>query len=90
MGPINTLELYEIPIPNLYRPVAVDVDPVDRKLYWTDVERRTITRADLDGANDEILVNFLQGKWTYLIKYWHCAIPFGYYSYWPTSLSPFF
>ncbi|XP_072048536.1 low-density lipoprotein receptor-related protein 5-like [Amphiura filiformis] len=53
------LELTEIPTIDFFRPTAVDYDPVDRKLYWTDITRGTINRANLDGTNEEVLFSFL-------------------------------
>nr|XP_006822973.1 PREDICTED: low-density lipoprotein receptor-related protein 4-like [Saccoglossus kowalevskii] len=44
-----------LPIPGLSRPIAIDFDPVELKLYWTDISLRTISRASLDGSGMEII-----------------------------------
>ena len=36
--------------------IAIDYDPVDRLVYWTDDEVKAIRRSDLDGGNDEDIV----------------------------------
>jgi hypothetical protein len=35
---------------------SIAIDPVDRKVYWTDVNNYVIARADLDGSNAENVV----------------------------------
>jgi len=32
--------------------IAIDFDPVDRMVYWTDDETRTVSRAFLNGSGD--------------------------------------
>ena len=61
-GPADTLELTRIPLDDVLVPVAVDYDPVEQKVYWTDVRRRTISRAYLNGTDQEVVVSFLLGK----------------------------
>ena len=36
--------------------IAIDYDPVERLVYWTDDEVKAIRRSDLDGGNDEDIV----------------------------------
>ena len=60
-SPIATLDFVEIPLQNVDRPVAVDFDPVEQKVYWTDVSRDTISRASLDGSNQQLIVSGLTG-----------------------------
>ena len=36
--------------------IAIDYDPIDRLVYWTDDEVKAIRRADLDGSNDEDII----------------------------------
>lgn len=36
--------------------IAIDYDPVDRHLYWTDDEVRAIRRSELDGSDPRVLV----------------------------------
>ncbi|XP_072045347.1 scavenger receptor cysteine-rich domain-containing group B protein-like [Amphiura filiformis] len=58
-GPMSTLQLVEIPLQNVQRPVAVDFDPVDQLVYWTDVTTNTINRASLDGSNQQVVISNL-------------------------------
>ena len=44
------------------RPVAIDYDPIDGMVYWTDVEHSSISRAFLDGTGSVVLLTGLQGK----------------------------
>ncbi|XP_072018651.1 low-density lipoprotein receptor-related protein 6-like [Amphiura filiformis] len=55
-GPIDTLQFTLIPLQDVQRPVAVDYDPVEQRVYWTDVRKRTINRAFINGtAQEEVL-----------------------------------
>lgn len=38
-----------------YRPIAVDLDPVDKKVYWSDITSKVIKRVNLDGTYEEIV-----------------------------------
>lgn len=40
---------------NISRPVAVDYDPVDGKVYWTDVSLKQIARAYPNGSELEVI-----------------------------------
>ena len=40
---------------NLSRPVAIDYDPLEDRLYWTDVTLKTISRAFLNGSLVEVI-----------------------------------
>ena len=42
-------------VTGLSRPEQIAVDWVNRKLYWTDHQRRVIERSDLDGRNIELV-----------------------------------
>ena len=44
------------------RPVAIDYDPVDAMLYWTDVSHSSISRSFLDGTGIVVLVTDLLSK----------------------------
>ena len=63
-GLIETLEFEQIPLENISRPVAVDYDPIEGKVYWTDVVHKTINRAYVNGTGQEIIVqlSILEGK----------------------------
>ncbi len=40
---------------NITRPVAVDYDPVDGKIYWTDVTLKLVARAFPNGSSVEVI-----------------------------------
>ncbi|XP_072018610.1 uncharacterized protein [Amphiura filiformis] len=58
-APLDTLEFEALPLQNIVQPVAVDFDPVEHKVYWSDVGRRIISRAKLDGTEQQVVVGFL-------------------------------
>ena len=64
----NTGEIYKVPLvvpgtpcqplaikTNISRPVAVDYDPVEGKVYWTDVTLEQVARAFSNGSEVEVL-----------------------------------
>ncbi|KAK7483356.1 hypothetical protein BaRGS_00025416 [Batillaria attramentaria] len=55
---VETLSNIVIPIPGVYNPIAVDYDPVEDRLYWTDVGIRQILSAHLDGSGVRIVRHF--------------------------------
>ena len=40
---------------NISRPVAVDYDPVEGKIYWSDVTLKLVARALLNGSSVEVI-----------------------------------
>ncbi len=52
-GPIDTLEFTQIPLLDVQRPIAVSYDPIEQKVYWTDILKRTISRAFLNATEQE-------------------------------------
>ena len=46
-----------IPLQNLRDVLDVDFDPVEGRLYWSDWDRFTISRAFLDGSDQEVISN---------------------------------
>jgi hypothetical protein len=50
---------YVIPIEtvSVQNPYAVCYDPVDERVYWSDVDTHTINSAQLDGSDAKVLVN---------------------------------
>ena len=65
----DTGEIYKVPLEvpgtpcfplgidtNISRPVAVDYDPVEGKLYWTDVTLRLVARAFANGSSVEVIM----------------------------------
>ncbi|PNF27659.1 hypothetical protein B7P43_G15338 [Cryptotermes secundus] len=47
---------FVLPLSGIKHAIAVDYDPVDGYLYWTDDEARALQRARLDGSRQENLV----------------------------------
>ena len=48
--------LTSLPIENIIsRPVALAYDLVDDRVYWTDVTRKAISRAFLNGSSEEVI-----------------------------------
>ncbi|XP_078347608.1 low-density lipoprotein receptor-related protein 4-like [Oculina patagonica] len=48
------------PIPidlNMYRPVALGLDIVENRIYWTDTSRNTISRVFINGSSPEVIVS---------------------------------
>ena len=41
-----------LPVSGLRQAVAVDFDPVDKFMYWSDVEKLEIKRSRLDGTGN--------------------------------------
>ena len=49
-----------IPVPieiNMYRPVALGLDIVENRIYWTDTSHNTISRAFINGSSAEVIVS---------------------------------
>ena len=42
-----------VPVPGIQHAVAIDFDPVDKFIYWSDVEAFEIKRAKTDGTAKE-------------------------------------
>jgi hypothetical protein len=56
----NTKKLFSedvvLQVEGVKHAIAIDYDPVDRLVYWTDDEVKAIRRSDLDGGNAEDIV----------------------------------
>ena len=65
----NTADIYKVPLAvpdtpceplairnNISGPIAVDYDPVEGKVYWTDVTLKHIVRAYPNGSDLEVVV----------------------------------
>ena len=63
-APLDTLEFTPLPLRDITGPAAVDYDPVEHKLYWSDIARGTINRAKLDGSEQEVVLEGLGGTYT--------------------------
>ena len=58
-----TGEFHAVPLSGHDNPIALDFDPVDRKLYWTDVAAKVIKRSDVNGSEEEIVRLLDDGKY---------------------------
>ncbi|XP_025083263.1 low-density lipoprotein receptor-related protein 4-like isoform X2 [Pomacea canaliculata] len=54
---VDTGSNFVIPIDGLSNPIGIDYDPVDGRLYWTDVIEKTIRSANLDGSGVRLVRN---------------------------------
>ncbi|XP_072023997.1 low-density lipoprotein receptor-related protein 2-like [Amphiura filiformis] len=57
MAPMNTLAFKSLNLGDMGDPHGIDFDPVDARIYWTDMKKGTITRSRLSGSNKEVLFN---------------------------------
>lgn len=52
-----------IALEGLKNPIAVDYDPVDSKIYFTDVIAKRVVRANLDGTEmEDLAVDYVVGE----------------------------
>ncbi|XP_030827887.1 uncharacterized protein LOC115919137 isoform X2 [Strongylocentrotus purpuratus] len=51
----TTFEPKALFLPSIQNPIAVSFDPIDRKVYWTDVTSKTLSRASLDGNDYQVI-----------------------------------
>ncbi|KAJ8019186.1 Low-density lipoprotein receptor-related protein 6 [Holothuria leucospilota] len=51
----SSISAEEMPVFDLFIPVAVDFDPIERKVYFTDVGSKFIGKIGIDGSNQEML-----------------------------------
>ena len=63
MATTDNLNFNELPFTNVSLPVAVDYDPTENTVYWTDVGHGTLNSAVIDGSNQRILVQNLSGQY---------------------------
>ncbi|KAI0216295.1 Low-density lipoprotein receptor-related protein 2 [Lamellibrachia satsuma] len=45
----------KIPLSQQTNPIAIGYDPMDSKIYWTDVQDKVIKRSNLDGSVEEVV-----------------------------------
>ena len=46
---------WKIPLPRQKAPTALGYDPVESKIYWTDVRDKVIKRSNLDGTYEQVI-----------------------------------
>ena len=54
---------WKIPLPHVKNPVAVEFDPVESKIYWTDVSDKVIKRSNLDGTQEQVVKSLQSRKY---------------------------
>ncbi|XP_041467264.1 low-density lipoprotein receptor-related protein 4-like [Lytechinus variegatus] len=55
----NTLDFRKLPFLFVESPVAVGYDVIGKDVYWTDVERKILSAAQMDGSNQRIVAQGL-------------------------------
>ena len=54
----KNLEAKPVPIDlNMYRPVALGLDIIENRIYWTDIGLNTISRVFINGSSPEVIVS---------------------------------
>ena len=51
----------KIPLSQQTNPIAIAYDPMDSKIYWTDVQDKVIKRSNLDGSVEEVVKSLHKG-----------------------------
>ncbi|CAB3370017.1 Hypothetical predicted protein [Cloeon dipterum] len=56
---LDTNDFYqtEIPLKGIKYAFAIDYDPVEKQIFWTDDETRVISRANLDGSDQKEIIS---------------------------------
>lgn len=55
-----------LPIQNLQSPVAIDYDPEEDRVYWTDIRAKEIRSAFLNGTNNQLIFSLHPGMFYFL------------------------
>jgi len=53
---------WKLPLRHVVYPVAVAYNPVDQKVYWTDLKADNIKRSHLNGTEEEVITLLHSGK----------------------------
>ena len=70
--------VWKIPLVRQKRPIAVAFDPLDSKIYWTDVREKLIQSSNLDGTSLKVVRSLHRSKY-------QADIPV-YRLYWKTQI----
>ena len=65
---LETSAFMKIHVYGIGNPIAVDVDPMNGHVYWTDRTTKRIRRVDVDGRND-ITIRQLGGRKYYMNEF---------------------
>ncbi|XP_062576146.1 low-density lipoprotein receptor-related protein 4-like isoform X3 [Saccostrea cucullata] len=55
MMSLSSFEYHTIPVLDIKHSIAVDFDPVDKQVFWSDNEQTTISKVYLDGSGQKIV-----------------------------------
>ncbi|XP_041369837.1 deleted in malignant brain tumors 1 protein-like [Gigantopelta aegis] len=58
---VSTFSYVQVPLTNHDNPIAIDYDPVDARIYWTDVGLRRIRSASLSGTDEKTVRQLSSG-----------------------------
>lgn len=53
---LSNLSHHIVPIKGIKNAIAVDLDPVEKQIYWTDIIQKTISKVYLNGSGQQILM----------------------------------
>ena len=56
---------WKIPLSLQSNPIAVAYDPLDSKIYWTDVMDKLVKRANLNGTAEEVVNSLHRRMWSF-------------------------
>ena len=66
---VSAATVKKIPLStNQQNPFAVAYDPVDSKIYWTDIDDQRIGKSNLDGSDEEVVYSFDNGTCSFNIS----------------------
>lgn len=66
---IETASYIRIPIDSLQQPAALDYDPTEDRIYWTDLTTTGIHSAFLNGSNDRMIRDLGSSKFMFVSDY---------------------
>ena len=64
LADLDTLQFKPLLPLELKRPAAVGYDPVDRRVYWTDILNKTIESCFLDGTGHVVILHLSENSGT--------------------------
>ena len=65
---MSTGSAWKIPLSHQSNPIAVAYDPLDSKIYWTDVKDKVIKIASLNGTAEEVFISLHQRTYAIAIR----------------------
>ena len=54
----ESFSFQQVPVANVQSPIAIDFDPDQEKIYWTDTASRGIFSSYLDGTEERPIIQF--------------------------------